>query len=101
MERTREANHSPWQSCEDRTLTAPPGEFLYRSMGETWTLSVASVARLGLPLGDLSASCGCACVLLEAASNEKHPRKRIRAALNNLGMTMLVTVSTEGMSDTE
>lgn len=67
-------DHSPWQSCKD----AHPGEFLYRSMGETWMLSVASVARLGLPLGDLSASCGCACFLLEEVSKEKHPRKRIR-----------------------
>lgn len=63
-------------------------------------ISVASVARLGLPLGDLSASCGCACVLLEV-SKEKHPRKRIREPLNGLGVTMLVPVSIEGMSDTE
>lgn len=96
-ERTRGANHSPGQSCKDRTLTAQPGEFLYRSMGETW---MPSVARLGLPPGDLGASCGCACVLLEAVSKQKHPRKRIWEALNGLGAAMLVPVPTEGMSDT-
>lgn len=81
-ERARGANHSLGQSCKDRTLTAQPGEFLYRSMGETW---MPSAARLGLPSGDLSASCGCACVLLEAVSKQKHPRKRIWEALNGLG----------------
>lgn len=97
VERTREVNHSPWQSCKDRTLAARPGDFLYGSMGETWTLSAA---RLGLPPGDLSASCGCACVLLEAVSKQKHPRKRIREAPNGLEVTMLHPVSIEGMSDT-
>lgn len=62
---------------------------------------MASVARLGHPVGDLSPSCGCVCVLLEEVSKEKHPRKRIREALNGLGVTMLVPVCSEGISDTK
>lgn len=59
-------------------------ENLYTSMGETWMLSVASLARLCLLPGDLSASCGCACVLHRFKGNHsgscphwRHVRQRV------------------------